>query len=64
MTESADPAPRDVESLDVDGQRTQFLRPDDQAREDRRQAERRGLRRRHSLASFFRMFSIRTQDRP
>ena len=58
------PAPRDVKSIDVDGQSTTFLSPAEQAQEDRRQAERAGLKKTRSPKDFFRMFRITSADRP
>lgn len=59
-----DSGDRDVSSLTNDGHSVSFLSPSDQAAEDRRRAERRGLRRSKPLHQFFRMFRITTQDRP
>lgn len=56
--------PRDVQSVTVDGQTVSYVPPEQQAKEDRRQAERRGLKRNKPLAGFFRMFRITMQDRP
>ena len=61
----ADEAPeREIKNFQVDGTSTTYLSPDEQAREDRRQAEHKGLKRRKSLNGFFRIFKISTQDRP
>lgn len=55
---------RDVQSVTNDGHSATFLSPDDQAKEDRRRAERCGLKRNKALKQFFRMFRIQTRDAP
>lgn len=55
---------RDVSSVSTDGHSTSFLTPKEQAEEDRRLAERTGLKRTKSLSQFFRTFRIRSEDRP
>ncbi|MGC1274766.1 MAG: hypothetical protein WBC44_13755 [Planctomycetaceae bacterium] len=55
---------RDVKSVTNDGHSVSFLSPAEQATEDRRRAERCGLKRSKPLQQFFRMFRITTQDRP
>lgn len=62
MSESA--PERDVQSMTNDGQSVTFLSPDDQAKEDRRQAESAGLKRNRTLRHFFRMFRVTTRDVP
>lgn len=55
---------RDVSSVSTDGHSTSFLSPAEQAAEDRRLAEREGLKKTKPLGQFFRMFRIQSQDRP
>lgn len=55
---------RDVQSTSQDGHSVSFLSPADQAAEDRRRAERCGLKRTKPLHQFFRMFRIMTRDVP
>lgn len=64
MSDSAEPTDRDVASHTGDGHSVQFVSPSEQAAEDRRRAERCGLKRSKPLANFFRMFRINTRDVP
>lgn len=61
MSDSTD---RDVSSVSQDGHSVSFLSPDDQAKEDRRLAERAGLKKTKRLKSFFRMFRVTNRDVP
>ena len=55
---------RQLKSMSVDNESVTYLSPAEQAAEDRRKAEKKGLKRTKSLATFFRIFGISTQDRP
>lgn len=57
-------APRNVKSVANDQTSVSYLSPAEQAAEDRRQAERSGLKRTKRLANFFRIFKVNVQDRP
>lgn len=57
-------APRDIKSTTNDGQQVTYLSPEEQAQEDRRQAEKSGLKKTKRLSNFLRMFRVSTQDRP
>jgi hypothetical protein len=64
MSDTADSTDRDVSSMSNDGHSVTLLSPSEQVVEDRRLAERSGLKRTKPLLGFFRMFKIASRDVP